>query len=299
MSRKESQESFHLSDRDLLLWADGELSPQRAAGIRRHLSACWTCRTRMAELEHAIADFVQCYRRELDARLPSAEGPRALLKARLAERTASSGAGRNIWLTRMRPVRAASVLAAFVLLTGVAIRLSRHGNVRSQARETYMVANLGEIPDTNLTPGATNPIGIWDVCSANVSTNDPAVPDPLKREVLKEYGLNEVAANGYEIDYLVTPQLGGAANIRNLWPQPSRNTVWNARVKDALEDRLHYLVCSGQVNLATAQREISQDWVAAYKKYFRTKEPLQEHSGRKQIGMQRRDVPFPLVAMRG
>jgi hypothetical protein len=92
-----------------------------------------------------------------------------------------------------------------------------------------------------------------DVCSASFSTNDPAVPDPLKQGVLKAYRLHDVSANAYEIDYLVTPQLGGAADIRNLWPQPSLNTVWNARVKDALEDRLHDLVCSGQLGLATAQ----------------------------------------------
>jgi hypothetical protein len=34
------------------------------------------------------------------------------------------------------------------------------------------------------------------------------------------------------------------------------------------------MVCSGQLDLATAQREISQDWVAAYKKYFRTNAPF-------------------------
>ena len=55
-------------------------------------------------------------------------------------------------------------------------------------------------------------------------------------------------------------------------------------MKDALEDRLHSLVCSGQLDLGKAQREISQDWVAAYKKYFRTNQPLQEHSAPKSIG---------------
>jgi len=42
-------------------------------------------------------------------------------------------------------------------------------------------------------------------------------------------------------------------------------------VKDALEDRLRNMVCSGQIDLATAQREISRDWVAAYKKYFNSR----------------------------
>jgi hypothetical protein len=61
-------------------------------------------------------------------------------------------------------------------------------------------------------------------------------------------------------------ELGGSNSIKNLWPESYR-TVWNARVKDRLENRLHELVCSGQLDLATAQREIATDWIAAYKKY--------------------------------
>jgi hypothetical protein len=270
------RENFHLSDRDLLLWADGELPRRRTAAIQRHLNACWTCRARIAEQENAIVDFVRLYRHELDAQLPPAEGPRALLKARLAELTASPSAGGNVWPGRMLVVRAATVIAVLFLSARVAMRIAQH--------EDHRVSKMGAIPNVQLTPGATIPIGLQDVCNSHVAANDPDVPDPLKREVLKEYGLNDAPANAYEIDYLVTPELGGAANIRNLWPQPSLNAVWNARVKDALEDRLHSLVCSGQLDLGTAQREISQDWVAAYKKYFRTNQPLQEHSAPKSIG---------------
>jgi len=41
--------------------------------------------------------------------------------------------------------------------------------------------------------------------------------------------------DAYEVDYLITPELGGATDIRNLWPYG--DTVWNAHVKDQLEDR--------------------------------------------------------------
>ena len=257
------RDSLHLSDQELLLWADGEVAPPRAAGMQRHLTACWTCRARMAELERAIADFVQVYRRDLDATLPPVEGPRALLKARLAERAAYATAGTDNWFSRTWQVRAAGALAVLLLLAGIAIGTLTRGK-----------PGFGAVPNVSLTPGATNPVAVQDVCSTQLSSNDPAVPDDLKREVLKAYGVNPVSANAYEIDYLVTPQLGGATDIRNIWPQPSLNTVWNARVKDALEDRLHNMVCSGQLDLATAQREISRDWVAAYKKYFRTNAPF-------------------------
>jgi hypothetical protein len=41
-------------------------------------------------------------------------------------------------------------------------------------------------------------------------------------------------------------------------------------VKDDLEERLDEMVSTGQLDLTTAQRDIATDWIAAYKKYFRT-----------------------------
>src|SRR5271156_1966645 len=79
------REPFHLSDEDILLVADGEVSRGRAKQARAHLTACWSCRSRLAELEGTIADFVSLHRRTLDPQLPAANGSRALLKARLAE----------------------------------------------------------------------------------------------------------------------------------------------------------------------------------------------------------------------
>lgn len=81
-------------------------------------------------------------------------------------------------------------------------------------------------------------------------------------------------ADDYEIDYLIAPGLGGAEDIQNLWPEPYTSQTWNARVKDALEERLHELVCTGKLDLPTAQRDIATDWIAAYKKYFHTDRPL-------------------------
>jgi hypothetical protein len=45
-------------------------------------------------------------------------------------------------------------------------------------------------------------------------------------------------------------------------------------VKEALEEHLHQLVCAGKVDLGTAQKDISTDWIAAYKKYFHTDKPV-------------------------
>ena len=66
---------------------------------------------------------------------------------------------------------------------------------------------------------------------------------------------------------LISLELGGSNSIKNLWPESYRTRPWNARVKDRLENKLHELVCSGQLDLQTAQRAIASNWIEAYKKY--------------------------------
>ncbi len=91
---------------------------------------------------------------------------------------------------------------------------------------------------------------------------------PSQREkVFEEYGIPSARSAEYEVDYLITPGLGGDDDIRNLWPEPYHSATWNAHVKDALEERLHEMVCSDQLDLAEAQKAIATDWIAAYRKY--------------------------------
>ena len=90
--------------------------------------------------------------------------------------------------------------------------------------------------------------------------------------------MEDVPSDEYELDHLITPELGGAPDPRNLWPQRYTSRVWNAHVKDRLEQLLPRLVCDGQVALETAQHDIALDWIAAYKKYFNTDAPLRAHA---------------------
>ena len=83
-------QGIHVSDEQLLCFCDAELSATEADRVRSHLEACWTCRTRKAEIESTIADFVRVHNTGVDSQLPSAAGPRALLRARLAEAAAES-----------------------------------------------------------------------------------------------------------------------------------------------------------------------------------------------------------------
>jgi hypothetical protein len=143
----------------------------------------------------------------------------------------------------------------------------------TQSRLTSAQEALRLLPDKALTPGAIHPVDLADVCSQREEDLDPTVSDPVRKIVFQEYGMNGAKTDGYQVDYLINPQLGGTADVSNLWPEPYGPTVWNAHAKDALEDRLHRMVCDNQIDLASAQHEIATDWIAAYKKYFHVENP--------------------------
>src|SRR5208282_5422566 len=106
-------EDMHLSDQELLLAADGELTARRAAEIQAHLAACWDCRARMAEIEGTIADFARAHRQSLDPQLPPVDGPRALLRAQLAQLASKPPASSWRWLFQFNsPVRAVAFMGA-------------------------------------------------------------------------------------------------------------------------------------------------------------------------------------------
>jgi hypothetical protein len=128
-------------------------------------------------------------------------------------------------------------------------------------------------PNPALTPGAAVVESPLNLCRESMPKNKD-VPRSIRRRVFQEYGVANAPAKAYEVDYLITPALGGADDIHNLWPHSYADTEWNAKVKDALEDRLRDLVCQGKVDLSTAQREIASDWIEAYKKYFHTEHPV-------------------------
>jgi hypothetical protein len=278
----------HLSDQELLLAADGELATRRAAEVHAHLAACWDCRARMAEIEGTIADFARAHRQALDSQLPPIAGQRALLRAQLAELAAKPPAGSWRSLFQFNsPMRAAAFVGVAFLIAAVAGKLLVWHSTRGA--DSVVAANnvaatvvtganaspeRGSEPDRSLTPGATRRVAVGDVCSMAHEQVVGEVSVPLRQEVFREYGIVNAQADDYEIDYLIAPGLGGVEEIHNLWPEPSTSRTWNAHVKDALEERLHEMVCAGKLDLATAQRDIATDWIAAYKKYFHTDRPL-------------------------
>lgn len=244
---------MHLSDETLVRLGDGEIRGREEADARAHLETCAPCRDRLRAFEDAAAEFARTSDR---CPLPAPEGPRALLTARLRELAAKPeprrGAARKYGYAAV-----AAGLAAVVWLA-------------SPPRE------LDAMPRAELTPGSVRRVAAAEVCAANLGDNSDVVP-AVQQLVFAEYGMPNAEAARYEVDYLITPALGGSDDIRNLWPQPYGGSPWNAYVKDALEERLRRMVCAGELDLATAQREIAVNWIAAYKKYFRTSRPLAAH----------------------
>jgi hypothetical protein len=264
-------QTSHLSNEDLLLWLDGELPRRRAAKAGTHLSACWDCRSRMAQIASTIHDFMHAHHSSVPE-LPPSAGPRALLKARLA----AISMGENEML-HLRQSHASWVWAAACLLVLVTGGLFLHYPTKGLKPDAS--DDTPSLPNRRLTPGATMAADIGDLCSTRHDEVVRSVPNALQDAVLREYGLPASRAQNFEIDFLISPGLGGAESIRNLWPEPRYGTLWNSFAKDQLEDYLHQSVCAGRVSLQTAQKDIALDWVSAYQKYFRTTKPLTSVSG--------------------
>ena len=128
------------------------------------------------------------------------------------------------------------------------------------------VLSAQDLPDRRLTPGATMPVTLEQVCTIGYSRTVRNVPIEEKREVFRRYGV-EYVPNTYEVDHIIPLELGGSNSIENLWPQPLRG-AFNSRMKDALENRLRWMVCDGLLTLPQAQAWIAQDWIAAYQAVF-------------------------------
>ena len=256
-------ENVHLSEHDLVLAADGELPARRKAEVTAHLETCWSCRERMLSLESTITDFVRARNRELNERVPSEAGPRALLRAQLAHAAQ----------TPARPSFSGFKLPGFRLPAAPVGRLAVAGAAFAAVVLTILgifqttVNAEGPKPRFAITPGETHPITLEEVCLyERAETISRDIPQDMQQRVFAAYGVKSPQKDQFEVDYLITPDLGGTESVRNLWPQPY-SVRWNARVKDKLEERLHELVCGHKLDLATAQRDIAVDWIAAYKKY--------------------------------
>lgn len=123
-----------------------------------------------------------------------------------------------------------------------------------------------------MTPGNVRTTSTTAVCTTRTSTVRN-VSQATKTAVYAAYHRTYpqvVYQHGrYEIDHLISLELGGSNAPSNLWPEVYGDT-WGAHVKDTLENALHKRVCAGKMTLSAAQRAIAHDWIQTYKRLVRS-----------------------------
>jgi hypothetical protein len=214
--------------------------PDGSLSLLAHLSRCAAC-------QHAA---------------PPAADRVAQLRAQLAAASAHLArqqARRHRWL--------ASAAMVAIAMAGVFAAQRLH-------RPTLQMAG-GLLPNPMLTPGEATAVPLGQVCQTSVPLLAPDPTPRLTRQVFREYQMPVGSEGEFEVDYLVTPALGGTSNVRNLWPQPHQ-AIWSSYAKDQLETYLRSAVCRGDVPLKVAQNALAHNWIRAYRHFFHTHHPLSE-----------------------
>ena len=190
---------------------------------------------------------------------------------------------------RSSAARRLSILIAAALVAGCGSGISTIGTTGPTAPGTQAPVAAGVFPaiagprlpgepNPRLTPGAINPAVTQATIRSTIcvlgwttTVRPPAsYTTNLKRRQIVVYGYRDHLLADYEEDHLVSLEIGGAPrDPKNLWPEPyavklSDGRSVGARVKDLIENRLHDLVCAGQISLAAAQHEEATDWISAW-----------------------------------
>lgn len=259
----------HLQDETLLLLDEDGLASRVARQAEAHLLVCHACRLRRQVLRRED----QSLQAATHLPVPASDAARARLLAGLqVAATASPGAGHwNLWRTSV--LRPAVLLRAGAVMALLVFAVTYRQAERPLQDLVAAYEETGPKPDHALTPGSASTLTTAEVCRLTDDDLDPELSPERQRAVFHAYRMDEHAAKAYQVDYLINPQLGGDDSLQNLWPEPYHATVWNATAKDALETRLHAMVCNHQIDLQVAQQELATDWIAAYKKYFHTARP--------------------------
>jgi len=137
--------------------------------------------------------------------------------------------------------------------------ITRHPNRPPADHQQYL-------QDARRTPGdVIEGITKDDVCTPGYSKKVRNVPKHLKDQVYEEYGRERQEGVCCEVDHLISLELGGSNDIKNLWPEPYEPRP-GAYEKDKVEDYLHRQVCQGNISLEEAQKQIATDWYEVYQR---------------------------------
>jgi hypothetical protein len=124
-------------------------------------------------------------------------------------------------------------------------------------------------PSPDMTPGDVQETDSSQFCQSGWSSAHRHVTSSQYRQVYGAYGIPYPQPTGtFELDHFIPLELGGANTNYNLWPQP-RDTDYGLgfHEKDNLENELHHLVCTGQLDTDTAVYSVVSDWIGAWCTY--------------------------------
>lgn len=122
----------------------------------------------------------------------------------------------------------------------------------------------GALQDMQCTPGAIIASATKDqICQSGYARSVRNVPTSEKDQVYAEYGIMHHSTGQYEVDHLVSLELGGSNDIANLWPEAASPQP-GFHEKDKVENYLHSQVCAGAISLQQAQVEIATNWLTVY-----------------------------------
>lgn len=119
------------------------------------------------------------------------------------------------------------------------------------------------VPSHTLTPGVKTAVSAAKICSAGYAAKVPAATAAQVKTVFLRYKIPAADRASYVVDRLIPAALGGTSATKNLWPI----TKGDRHDKAIVGNKLHNMVCAGQLSLAAAQRAVTADWSAAFARY--------------------------------
>jgi hypothetical protein len=131
-------------------------------------------------------------------------------------------------------------------------------------------SNGQPLPDPTCTPGVVSA----EVTQGNIDSTicksgytetirpPESETEAFKKKIMIAYQ-EPGSLSDYELDHLVSLELGGSNDAGNLWPEHNDHPAGAINSKDLVENALKKAVCSGQVTLAAAQTAIATDWTTA------------------------------------
>ncbi|HEY5476558.1 MAG TPA: hypothetical protein VIK11_07555 [Tepidiformaceae bacterium] len=148
-------------------------------------------------------------------------------------------------------------------------------------------------PNPTLTPGAVLTTDVPTICSVGYTATVRDVSEATKDYVYNLYGIVARVPGSYEIDHLISLELGGSNDVANLWPEPY-DEANGAHLKDILENKMHDLVCAGVLDVSVAQQAIATDWYAAYLAYGSVPTPPSTPTPRATATLPPASTPTPI-----